>query len=212
MGPLGTAGPAGNLRQICKHRQAELELGARHGDKHLDQCQRGCPDEHVQIRRHVDPPPRRGGTAISFRAVGVSRSRIEHRRVAGELVGALVLGMAGYGPSPNAIRPGAGAAASTSSCHSSAFLTGFRSAVCQPFRAPAVDPFGDAVADIDCCRCRARPGTAASAPRAPRIAASSSIRLLVVSGSPPDNLLLARPRRIARPSRPGRDCPCRRRR
>ena len=68
---------------------------------------------------------------------------------------------------------------------------------------PAVDPFGDAVADIDAVGIERRPRTAASAPRAPRIAASSSIRLLVVSGSPPEISFSRAPERITAPQPPG---------
>ena len=62
-----------------------------------------------------------------------SCSALGVRRVAGELVGPLILRMAGMALHPvpfDLVR----AAASSSSCHSSAFLTGLRSAVRQPLR------------------------------------------------------------------------------
>ena len=73
---------------------------------------------------------------------------------------------------------------------------------------PVVDPAGDSVADVDAVGVELRPGTGASAPRAPWIAAISSMRLLVVSGSPPDELalLVAHAQQHA-PSRPGPGLP-----
>ena len=124
---------------------------------------------------------------------------------AGQRVGALVLGMAAMALHPMPFdRCGAGA--SISSCQSSAFLTGFLSAVASR-SSPAVDPLGDAVADIVAVGIElTRHGRFSAS--SPRIAASSSIRLLVVSGSPPRQFLLARARADhRRPSRPGPGLP-----
>ena len=111
--------------------------------------------------------------------------------LAGERVGALVLGMAGMAlhPMPSTWwRRGGGVERLPQIGILDRLPVGGPPAVA----APAVDPAGDAVADIDAVgveRSAARPVSASSA----AIAASSSIRLLVVSGSPPDSSLLARP-------------------
>ena len=80
-------------------------------------------------------------------------------------------------------------------------------------RLPGVDEVGDAVAQVLAVGVDTDRGTAASAPRAPAIAAIISMRLLVVGLAKPVQLALdARRSAGSRPSRRGRDCRCRRRR
>ena len=125
---------------------------------------------------------------------------------AGERVDPVVLGMAAVAFTQcHSIR--CGAEASSSSCHSSAFLTGFLSDVRQPFCAPVVDPAGDSVADdrwLSVCSLTRHGRFSASSPL---IAAISSIRLLVVKRFAARQLLLLVAQAEQRcPAAGARDC------
>ena len=72
---------------------------------------------------------------------------------------------------------------------------------------PAVHPVRHAAAQILRSRCAARPRRGASAPPAPMIAAISSMRLLVVSGSPPQSSFSRSPQARIAPQPPGPGLP-----
>ena len=96
-----------------------------------------------------------------------------------------------------------GAAASISSCHSSAFLTGFLSDVRQPLRCQLWIQLGDPVADVDAVGVQLRPGRAASAPSAPRSRPSAPSGCWSSAASPPDSSRSLPPMRRSAPQPPG---------
>ncbi len=130
---------------------------------------------------------------------------------AGERVGALIFRMAGMALDPMPFDPVR--LAGIEQCLPQLGILDRLSVGRLPaIAAPAVDPFGDPVADIDCCRCRAGRGRASSAPSAPRSRPSvpcgcwwSALRRRTARAP-------CHWRAGSRPSRPAPDCPCTRRR
>ena len=129
----------------------------------------------------------------------------------GQRVGALVLGMAGMARTQSQ-STSCGSIAASSRCHRSTFLTGFLSAVFQPLRFQLRMPLRDAVAQILAVGMEltvARP-----LQRFERLDRRHQLHAVVGGrlGSPPNSSSHARRRAGSRPSRPARDCRCRRRR
>ena len=98
---------------------------------------------------------------------------------------------------------GAVATSASSSRHRSAFLTGLRSRGLPAVLLPAVDPALDAVASRTANRCRARRRSARFSASSARMTAVSSIRLLVVCGSPPKSSFSCRRQISSAPQPPG---------
>ena len=147
--------------------------------------------------------PRRSLGRGSYRVSLPSRRPHLRDRGARQFVGALVQIVPGVAAHPVPVHAGAGSSAASSRCHRSMFFTGFLSAVLQPLRfQPLIQP-GDAVAHVLAVGVEVDGARAASAPPAPRSRAISSMRLLVVCGSPPLSSRVVSPHCRIAPQPPG---------
>ena len=165
-------------------------------------------DQTSICRSGVMAFPLCGAELISFAA---AYPRELHRRVAGERVGPLILGMAGMALHPvpfdlvrrcrvDQLLPQLG------------ILDRLPVGGLPAVPAPAVDPFGDAVADVDAVGIEVDPAGPLQRleRRGSRRAAPSGCWWSAARRRKSPSR--ARPSGSRRPSRPGRDCPCRRRR